>query len=457
MRKFEYVQYADNLRLYDSERQADRAEAVARRLDSILKMHLPYGQIADCLQEAKDIRPAVFARMTRLGRLFYADVVEAFPGEVVYLLLGNRAAYPRAYGKLLYQRNLIDGSALKGLISDFSGSDAGLVDGVANLLRTEQWLVPRFLQDDVFLACGETARKVLLDLGRQEKPIVRRLFVAQIMNSEWASHDVKAQVYRRFKPYAESFIREKSENVHISTRLLGRKGYVTGPHIGLSNTYSANTDRPDYSLAVCEDVQRAYAECGYFRYQWARSELPGYETVRCAFPRFATMSDRWHDQCFGKELDEFSRDDNPGYFRLMCDMHGSRIGLRQFAFLMMHRRRNILKYIVEDCADDLLKSLSLEQVLFYVSAYGNWSIATEIADSIESVAPGTVARAVDQFGNTPIWYTLYELETTCWDLRGAGHEADRHEYVRHLESLGCDPCRQNHLGISYADVAEEFT
>ena len=66
--------------------------------------------------------------------------------------------------------------------------------------------------------------------------------------------------------------------------------------------------------------------------------------------------------------------------------------------------------------------------------------------------PGTIASAVDHFGNTPMWYTLYELETTNRYVAPSENEKSRLAYVQLLRSHGCDPYRKNHLGISYADL-----
>ena len=86
-------------------------------------------------------------------------------------------------------------------------------------------------------------------------------------------------------------------------------------------------------------------------------------------------------------------------------------------------------------------------------------MAAEAAATIESAAPGTVASAIDHFGNTPIWYTLYDLETTHQyysyispDAAQENDERTRKEYVNLLESFGCDRYHKNHLGVSYADI-----
>jgi len=79
-------------------------------------------------------------------------------------------------------------------------------------------------------------------------------------------------------------------------------------------------------------------------------------------------------------------------------------------------------------------------------------VAIEVVRAIEAVEPGTVTRAVDYFGNTPIWYTQYVLNSTDWYSPNRTKKYSCADYIQMLESFGCCRYRQNHLGVSYADV-----
>ena len=167
------------------------------------------------------------------------------------------------------------------------------------------------------------------------------------------------------------------------------------------------------------------------------------------------MSDNYSQSADRAELDRICFADNPGDLILACDLEGVRFGLKQIVYLVRNRKLNILKFIIGE-APDLLRTLDLTMLLFYVSAYGDWHLACEAAAAIESAAPGTAASVIDHFGNTPAWYTLYDLATTHQYDSFCDHNNDedaRKEYVKLLASFGCNLYRKNHLDISYADIS----
>ena len=452
MRKFGYILRDDGLREYATEKKRKAASAFARRLDDLIRDGGEPDRIAASLHAAAPVLAATYARMIYLGRLFYCDLFSRFDKQTQYLILSNGACAPKLYQRLLQQRKDLSPEAMTDFISNLCSSDCNRVTSAREFLHQNRWLMGRVLQDDVYMACDQETKVFLLECARTGSSPDRRLFVAQMMNSERVPREEKVAVYRSLKPYDEQFVREKSDQVLIHTTLLGLDARVNGAHLGLSVAYSNNSNRPDYHLAVCDKVQRAYAESGYFRYQWSRSKLPGYEIVRCSFPRFASMTDKWSNAGAKGEFDAAAIDDNPGYFKLMCDLNGIGIGLRQVAYLMTNRKTEVLRFLVRECRDELEKAISLTELLFYVSAYGAWDVGAVVAEEIERARPGTIASAVDHFGNTPMWYTLYKLETTNSYVSPSENEKSRLAYVRLLRSCGCDPYRENHLGISYADL-----
>lgn len=452
MRKYDYIQYAGGLREYASEKNRKAASALARSIDDLIRNGGEPDKIAAFIHTAAPVLAATYARMIYLGRLFYCDLFGRFDKQTQYLILSNGACAPKEYQRLLKRMKDLAPEAMTDFIANLCSADSNRVKSAREFLRQNRWLMGRVLQDEVYMTCSRETKEFLLECARTGSSTDRRLFVAQMMDSERVPREEKVVVYRSLKPYDEQFIREKNDQVLIHTTLLGLDAHVNGAHLGLSVAYSNNANRPDYHLAVCDKVQRAYAESGYFRYQWSRSKLPGYEIVRCSFPRFAAMKDKWFNVGVKGEFGEAAIDDNPGYFKLMCDLNGIGIGLRQVAYLMTNRKTEVLRFLVRECREELEESISLTELLFYVSAYGAWDVGSVVAEEIERAEPGTIASAVDHFGNTPMWYTLYELETTNRYVSSSENEKSRLAYVRLLRSHGCDPYRKNHLGISYADL-----
>lgn len=452
MRKYTYRQYKGGLREYESEDRWQAAAAYATQLDDLIRRNAAPERITAVLHTAQPFLASTFARMIHLVRLFYADTFCRFDKATQYLLLGNGACAPKTCQRLMKRKDEMSPNAISELINNLCSRDVDRTRGAREFLLLNRWLMARMLQEEVYMACDDDTRKFLLECARIGSSSDKRLFVAQIMNSDGVPQTVKTEVYCALKPYDEQFIREMHEDVLVHTKLLGHDAHVNGAHLGLTKEYSCNENRPDYHMAVCEQVQRAYAECGYFRYQWSRSKLPGYKIIRSSFPRFASMKDKWSSTSTKGLLDEVTLNDNPGCFKLMCDLNGVHVGLTQIVYLMRYRKVESLRFLVRECREELEEAISLTELLFFVSAYGDWDNGIIIAEEIERMEPGTIASAVDHFGNTPMWYTLYALNTTNPQLTWAVSEKARVAFVRMLHASGCDPYRKNHLGISYADV-----
>ena len=459
MTKREYTTYTGGIRYYDVEKEWQEAAVDAERLDAAIADGRPAHEIMRILYAAADRLDAVLARSIRLGRIFYADFLSGAGPDARRFLQMNSHAMPKVYQRLLKGREApmpID--ELRRILEMLSASTPDNLATVREIYANEKWLAGRMLHDDIYCACCDEAKEFLLDVAMNADPVLRRSFVAQVMTCGRADRMDKVRAYRKLRPYREYTTTARKEDIKTSAYVLGHHVFVNAAHNGLTQPYSSNLAMPDYQLAVCSKVQEAYAESGYVRYQWSRNKLPGYETVRCSFPQFASMSDNYSNSVDRMTMEKVCWDDNPGNLVLACDMQGVRFGLKQIVYLMRNARCGILKFILGE-APDLLRTVNLTQMLFYVSAYGNWKIASEAAAAIESSAPGTVASAFDHFGNTPIWYTLYELDTTnrYSDLRVIGGseatgDAARKDYVKLLESFGCNRYHKNHLGVSYADV-----
>ena len=459
MKKKSYETHHDGVRYYDSEKEGKEAVVDAELLDAAIAEMRPASEIMQMLRTASGRLAAVIARSLRFGRLFYSDFLSEADADARRFFREHAFAVPYFYQRLLKNRDLaLPVSEFRWILEMLSSGGRENFESFRAIYANEKWLAGRLLQDDVYLSCCDEAKEFLLDIAMNAAPEVRRPFVAQIMTGGCADAGEKSRVYRKLRPYAEFTTRATQEQVKTSTYLLGHHVFANAAHSGLTVPYSGNASSPDYHLAICSKIQESYAESGYVRYQWSRNKLPGYETIRCSFPKFASMTDNFSKAVDMSVMESVCIGDNPGNLVLACDLEGLRFGLKQIVYLMRYSKRNILKFILGE-APDLLPSVNIRQMLFYVSAYGDWTTASEAATTIEAAAPGTVAKAFDCFGNTPIWYTLYSLESAHqYDtFRGAAMSHDtsegaRKEYVKLLESFGCNRYHKNHLGISYADL-----
>ena len=449
--KIDYITYIGNIRAYVSENDAEAAAADAVRLDAAIVEQASPKNIMSIVMGAKSHLKATFARSLRVGRLFYADFLSKIDEGTLQFLRSVAYTVPKAYQKALGGGTGMGLEFVKRLLSDLQSDDDARISWAKGIVNAHGRLVGRILQDDVYALASDKGRNFLLELAHNTNPVVRRLFVSQVMTGDAVDAKSKVGVYSALRPFKEYTTRERHEDIKIATRILGHKAYVNGAHNGLTKAYSDNANAPDYQLAVCEKVQETYAESGYIRYQWSRSKLPGYRIIRCSFPRFASMKDSLSGTIDRDTIGALINEENPGSLALMCDMYGVRFGLEQIVYLMRQGRGKLLSYIARDLPE-LLGKISRTEILFYVSAYGDWDVAMEVVRAIEAVEPGTVAGAVDHFGNTPIWYTQYVFNSTDWYSPNRTRKYSCADYIQMLESFGCSRYRKNHLGISYADV-----
>ncbi len=75
-------------------------------------------------------------------------------------------------------------------------------------------------------------------------------------------------------------------------------------------------------------------------------------------------------------------------------------------------------------------------ILFFLCAHAEAGFAGKAIHTLEKIKPGIVREATDPFGNTPLWYTLYQEEIPT-------------QLVKTLIQYGDDPTKRNHLNLSY--------
>ncbi len=98
------------------------------------------------------------------------------------------------------------------------------------------------------------------------------------------------------------------------------------------------------------------------------------------------------------------------------------------------------------------KLVSARQLLFYACANWNADKTLSLVTSMEQERPDVVKNCVDDYGHDALWYTLYR--------RGRFDSASKDEHrakdvllAQKLIEFGCDPKRQNCVGLCYEDIA----
>ena len=140
-----------------------------------------------------------------------------------------------------------------------------------------------------------------------------------------------------------------------------------------------------------------------------------------------------------------ANDANPAFFKLTLDISGLNVSsVGSVVALLRTGHVKSLAYLVREDFKMLGGCLTPGQLLFHSAVMEDWHDARELAKAVEAAAPGTARTALDPFGNNPVWYALYN-----WN---EGDRKGMAKYAALLESLGCDPDRPCHLGLSARDV-----
>lgn len=107
---------------------------------------------------------------------------------------------------------------------------------------------------------------------------------------------------------------------------------------------------------------------------------------------------------------QLADDSNPAYFKFMLDLSGLAVTSVKAAVALLNSGHvKSLAYIVKEHFATMEGCLTPEQLLFRSATIDHWDEACMLAEAIEAAAPGTAAKAVDPFGNTPHWYALYNI------------------------------------------------
>ncbi len=176
----------------------------------------------------------------------------------------------------------------------------------------------------------------------------------------------------------------------------------------------------------------------------------GWEDIRLSDPLFFgdEISRLFKKQADEKALEAIEKD-SPSALLMPLAIAGKLIPAKYFLAALEKRSIRIISYIV--CNGKALNRLSwLPKILFYVCANWNDDNAISIVKLLEKEKPGLVRNSLDAFGHDAMWYTLYQR-----DRFNRATPAARRKMTpldRTLIKLGCDPKRQNDIGLSYDDL-----
>lgn len=437
---------------YDCEREWREAEADAETLDAMLGEGAPTEEVGRVLASAAGRLPATLARMLRLGEL-------VSPSRLLGLSWGTREALYACRRRLMpcyrLTLGLSDGS-LGALGHTFEALRRMLLHGTPRereiaigTLHNGDFPLAQFLDEDTAAACLD----VVPGLFSASFGFPRRIFALLMLGGKLPV-SAKARLFMTMRPFGEEvrcvpMASRKRRAGRCRIRLLGREAQIADCVTGLSLPFGGTGfyhNRADYSMAVCGQLQKAYADSDFVRQAYVVSKFPGHELVAASFQdlhpeggyRFSTVKTA--------RIADMANESNPAYFRLMLDIAGLAVDSdRAVLELIRCRKTKSLAYIVRNHLASMNGCMTPEQLAFHASTLTDWEAAGELAEAVEAAAPGTLARAVDPFGNTPLWYTLYNKGYT-------NDEPGRKGYVERLCRLGCDPRRRNHLGLCFGDL-----
>lgn len=152
------------------------------------------------------------------------------------------------------------------------------------------------------------------------------------------------------------------------------------------------------------------------------------------------------------ELREAARQGRVSEFMLRLPMCGLKMDGRTIAKLFKLRAA---KCIVEAYRNNPELEGLLPLRLVLLAACQNWPAkdCAEFVQMAESAFPGVCASALDAFGCSPLWHSLYNKNSYCRDRFGYAWEMGN-PLESELLKAGCDPRQENKFGLSFQLVVE---
>ncbi len=132
--------------------------------------------------------------------------------------------------------------------------------------------------------------------------------------------------------------------------------------------------------------------------------------------------------------------DSAPLFDMAMTLSGKKLSRGILRAILIREAENIVCHLLKNRLKALSAILTPQDLLFCICANnigkGDKTMPSHaILDTFEELMPGICRNTIDQLGNTPLWYCLYD--------------EDSEAIAQTLLKYGCDPDKRNHLNLSY--------
>lgn len=193
------------------------------------------------------------------------------------------------------------------------------------------------------------------------------------------------------------------------------------------------------------------------RVRYCREHQPGWEDVAESVGEALREAAYWRWRYFCDQYPQvktaIENGDPKGFFRQL-GAEGFRFSRQWLRLIVDEQGWDLLARLIRR-SEELFKVIEPRRLLFGICADGRFKdkVAAKLVRMLERRCPGIVAKTVDIFGDTPLWYTLYRYQHGGKGVAGSlwQHE-NMGSLARVLKALGCDPDRKNKMGLSWRMV-----
>lgn len=172
-------------------------------------------------------------------------------------------------------------------------------------------------------------------------------------------------------------------------------------------------------------------------YCWQRKL--GYVALKCLDLHEATT--------YSETLNDVIAKDMIPQFMLLLPMESPQVTPGLIALILKNGSLGIFSTLL-DYHDILTFQMSFEEMLFYAASHLDDKIGMAAINLLEEKQPGIVSSTVDALGNDLLWYSMHNYRIP-WFM-------DECAMVQLLQHLGCNPLRENHLGLSFKLICEHL-
>ena len=228
---------------------------------------------------------------------------------------------------------------------------------------------------------------------------------------------------------------------HVPESILARShvSLITRYHYGALLRFIESDERPERFLELLSSG---------IRKELCKQKVQGWEDMQWTLPLNASGLRKAIEPALLNAIDE----DNVASFAILKAFTRKK-WLTLFKIALAHHAWKILAHEAEHFREPMA-GISLRSILLVVCSHPDNSQAGVLIHQLEKMSPGIVRNTFDDFGNDPLWYTLYS------GIRGEWQWFKwipiPQELVDTLVAYGCDPARRNRNGISFQSMNAEL-